>query len=60
MIYQLKSGLPSVDHQSGQQLASPAIPQLHHHFGDSAKVTLTGTALGSVLKQCRPKQPAAC
>lgn len=40
----------TLDHQSELQLANTAIPQLRHHFGDSAKVTLSGAALGSVLK----------
>jgi len=37
-------------HQSELVLENVQIPQLHHQFGDSAKVTLTGVALGSALK----------
>jgi hypothetical protein len=37
-------------HQSELVLDNVQIPQLHHSFGDSTKVTLAGTALSSVLK----------
>jgi hypothetical protein len=37
-------------HQSELVLDNVQIAQLHHSFGDSVKVTLHGTALGSVLK----------
>jgi hypothetical protein len=37
-------------HQSELVLDNVRIAQLHHEFGDSAKVTLTGAALGSVLQ----------
>jgi hypothetical protein len=37
-------------HQSELILDNVQIPQLHHSFGDSTKVTMTGTALRSVLK----------
>lgn len=37
-------------HQSELVLDNVQIPQLHHSFGDSTKVTMTGTALRSVLK----------
>lgn len=35
-------------HQSELVLANVLIPRLHHQFGDSVKVTLTGVALGSL------------
>jgi len=37
-------------HQSELVLENVRIPQLHRQFSDSAKVTLTGAALGSVLR----------
>ena len=37
-------------HQSELVLENVRIPQLHRQFSDSAKVTLTGAALGSVLQ----------
>ncbi|MDO7887176.1 hypothetical protein [Hymenobacter cheonanensis] len=37
-------------HQSELVLDNVQIPQLHRQFSDSAKVTLTGAALGSVLR----------
>jgi len=40
----------TLNHQSELLLDNVQIPQLRHQFGDSAKVTLTGAALGSVLK----------
>ncbi|GAA4498015.1 hypothetical protein GCM10023172_14070 [Hymenobacter ginsengisoli] len=40
----------TLDHQSELVLNNVQIGQLHHRFGDSTKVTLTGAALGSVLK----------
>jgi hypothetical protein len=39
-----------INHQGELLLDNTAIAQLRHQFGDSAKVTLTGTALGSALK----------
>jgi hypothetical protein len=40
----------SLAHQSELVLDNVRIAQLRHQFGDSAKVTLTGAALGSALK----------
>lgn len=37
-------------HQSELVLDNVLIPQLHRHFSDSTKVTLTGAALGSLLR----------
>ena len=39
-----------ISHQSELVLDNVQIPQLQRNFGDSAKVTLTGAALSSVLK----------
>jgi hypothetical protein len=39
-----------ISHQGELVLDNTAITQLHHQFGDSAKVTLTGAALSSALK----------
>jgi hypothetical protein len=39
-----------ISHQGELVLDNTAIAQLRHQFGDSAKVTLTGAALGSTLK----------
>jgi hypothetical protein len=40
----------TLHHQSELVLDNVAIPQLHRTIGDSARVTLTGAALSSVLK----------
>jgi hypothetical protein len=40
----------TLGHQSELLLNNTLIPQLHHHFADSARVTLAGVALGSGLK----------
>jgi hypothetical protein len=39
-----------ISHQGELVLNNTAIAQLRHQFGDSARVTLTGAALGSTLK----------
>ena len=40
----------TLGHRSELLLDNTLIPQLHHHFADSARVTLAGVALGSGLK----------
>lgn len=40
----------SIDHQSELILSNVTIPQLRYQFADSAKATLTGAALGSLVK----------